>query len=273
MYKTMFAFIVLSALCVRATCQQWEAAIQAYPTERQLDAPNQHISFAAFPEGAAVAMVREETSRDGGFPCSFAGERPCWSEKPVQDAAGRAFLASDAILEVSTGSGVTSCFLAAATRNSGNVVVAVPEGNASLAMLANRHSHECSFWMVRSLEFTIDGIEAATGLGVNALLINCDGCIHHILPDDPTHALRNIRAIVVEADMACPGPSPCVDYADWTRKLRRAGFSLVETVPGANIPWVDMLTFIRPRSRRCVADADCAPSKRDLTINVLRGGV
>ena len=293
-----------AAAACDANCQQWAEATKTYSSEKMLDAPNQRISFASFPADAAVAMQENETLAEGAAPCSFVSERPgekalCWIEKTTQDVAGRAFLPSDVILEAGSRYGTTSCFLASLTRNSGGVIAVDPDENVSVALLTNRHAHECSFWLVRGAvsavplrtnpdgfalsygtrsipmtpeesaalpektHFSIGHLEHATGLHVNALLIDCEGCIQYMFPDDVdlSHALRHIRAIVVEADMPCPGPPQCVNYTEWSHKLDAAGFDLVETTPDANLPWIDMLSFVRragyvhrlpQRSRRCV---------------------
>ena len=59
-------------------------------------------------------------------------------------------------------------------------------------------------------------------------------------------ALRNVRTIVMEADMPCPqGGGTCANYTEWGQKLESIGFKKVATVQDEYIDFIQMMVFQR----------------------------
>ncbi|XRB07624.1 hypothetical protein NFJ02_32g81750 [Pycnococcus provasolii] len=85
-------------------------------------------------------------------------------------------------------------------------------------------------------------LQSATGVMFDTLLIDCEGCVHHIIPH-VRHALRSgqIKTILVEADMPEKGTGigdrivtgsdcsdDCADYGAFYKEIQRFGFELVD---------------------------------------------
>ena len=120
---------------------------------------------------------------------------------------------SHTVLELGARHGTTSCRLARATNNTGNVVSVDPDASTTQSLLRNRDRHSCNFHVIsgtvsssalhvgptkgtynqrfvkvpagskqhRSANFDFRQVEMRIGSQFNAALIDCEGCIEHVL--------------------------------------------------------------------------------------------
>ena len=151
------------------------------------------------------------------------------------------------VLELGARYGTTSCVLAEATRNSGNVVSVEPDARVHAHLRRNRDKHYCNFHIVRGTvsavtlsqghggsyetrtriarkhdnhtldNFALPELERRIGSRFNTLLIDCEGCILYVADD----AFERASLVLLEEDESGPVK---VDYAGQYDRLSRFGF-------------------------------------------------
>jgi FkbM family methyltransferase len=167
------------------------------------------------------------------------------------------------VLEVGARYGTTSCMIAKATNNSGRVIAVEPDATAHHFLNVNRHNHCCNFAIAKGVvsrqplvlhrasrgyntrtelgtngeslpSFGIAALEAAVGSRINALLLDCEGCIDHVLGplNGRNSLLVQLELLIIEEDEAAT-----VNYTAWHHHLRQQGLTLVwharDSVPDA----------------------------------------
>jgi FkbM family methyltransferase len=175
---------------------------------------------------------------------------------------------SDTVLELGARYGSTSCAIASQLNNSGKQVSVEPDPSVWPFLEENRRSHSCNFWVyhgaVSDVPFSIleqgygtralpsspsanatlssntasimslKDLQNIVGLRFNVLLIDCEGCLPHLLPgndDDLARHLKHVRLILLEGDMATTAPDckvDCVDYSVWSKRFEKIGFKILE---------------------------------------------
>ncbi|KAJ1424702.1 hypothetical protein B484DRAFT_398180 [Ochromonadaceae sp. CCMP2298] len=227
-----------------------------------LAAPDQYLSFASF-DTAAVPMTAEER---GGRGCSFLGAH-CPTEATEQSLLQRFLSPSDTVLETGARYGTTSCALAHHLGNSGRLVSVEPDPQVWNLLDENRHTHRCSFWLLRGAvaegpvrvtgsmystrsvhskasadtgggsgrqSYTFERIQQVTNLSFTALLIDCEGCIESLFSGCAPlpQLLQGVRTIMLEGDMPKGAPDcayNCVDYSTWIAKFDSMGLKLTHS--------------------------------------------
>ena len=224
--------------------------------------------FLGVPPAMEVAFPRTPGHPWWGCP-SWRGVGPhCgieWDEWMMIDAL---ITPRHTVLELGGRFGTSSCRLARATNNSGQVVTVEPDERVQSALLLNRDVHRCNFHVIkgtvsdmplaigpmgsynqRTVEsgaaqqlagtqskrpralpnFHIADIEERIGARINAALIDCEGCIGHVLA--APGLLERLELILLEEDMytrkQMTPAEAFVDYGEYYAKLRAAGFAQV----------------------------------------------
>jgi len=162
---------------------------------------------------------------------------------------------ADVVLEVGARFGTTSCELARATGNAGRVVAVEPDASVHAALLANRDAHCCNVAVLRGTvgahplvmsrsgrsynsqtraarpgepslpHSTVAQLEARVGAPFTTALIDCEGCIDHVLGGDGgAPLLSRLQLLLMEEDN---NQRATVNYSAWYGRLRALGFRLV----------------------------------------------
>jgi hypothetical protein len=223
------------------------------------------LSFVNFSQPPVT--VTSEEAKPNSKKCSFVGAS-CPMETLEHDLVRRFFTKDDVVLELGGRFGTTSCAIASQQHNSGKLVVVEPDRNVWNLLNLNRIVHQCNFLLYRgvvasesmvlesasydtrtikktrqstvnantSLEATpFHKLEDMLGWNFTALLIDCEGCIEplfktYVANNQLAAVLKNVRVIVLEADMSDQSPScfaACVDYKKWIDLLATIGFGVV----------------------------------------------
>jgi FkbM family methyltransferase len=153
---------------------------------------------------------------------------------------------SSTVLELGARYGTTSCVLARATGNSGNVVSVEPDARAHADLRRNRDAHACNFHIVRGTvskhrlaqgrggsyetrtrlaghnetgldNFALNELERWIGSRFNTLLIDCEGCIKYVSDE----LFQRVDLLLLEEDES--GPIH-VDYTQQGSRLANFGF-------------------------------------------------
>ena len=164
---------------------------------------------------------------------------------------------SHSVIEFGARFGTTSCRLAHATKNSGNVVSVDPDRSAHKFLLENRELNRCNFHAVlgvvalknsfmvagrtgydgytlsadevgRSGATGLDAVPSITpktlqkfiGTKINALLIDCEGCIARVFE---TGIVEQVELVLMEMDQFGIPPRS-VHYGQYSKRLRGMGF-------------------------------------------------
>lgn len=86
---------------------------------------------------------------------------------------------------------------------------------------------------MRKQHYSFEEIQSVTNVTFTALLIDCEGCIESMFAGNVQPMpvlLRNIRTIILEADMPIGAPDcthNCVDYAKWIDLFESVGLKTV----------------------------------------------
>ena len=195
---------------------------------------------------------RNYTERMRTRPCStFIGSTHCGIELDEWIMLSAFVKPSHVILELGARYGTTSCVLANATANSGNVVSVEPDGSAHEALLFNRDANRCNFAVVHGLvaragerrrvdpwynsgygrktiraaaadlaadTLSFREIEERIGTRFNAALVDCEGCIEESVLR--TGLIDQLSLLLLESDGNAPYPAIYTE-------LRRLGFRRV----------------------------------------------
>mmetsp|Transcript_19857 Transcript_19857/g.35746 ORF Transcript_19857/g.35746 Transcript_19857/m.35746 type:complete len:318 (+) Transcript_19857:57-1010(+) len=177
--------------------------------------------------------------RSGSAPCSFEAENggvaTCHMESPEHELVQKYILANATVLELGARYGTTTCEIAAAQGNSGNLVAVEPDPMVWDVWKKNVEAHGCAanqlMQVVGNVNRTQQGenhygtrfslsdanmpsfvdiepgsavafseVERKFNLKFDTLLIDCEGCIKYFLEDNPG-VLEGINTILLEADM------------------------------------------------------------------------
>ena len=193
-----------------------------------------------------------------GRPCrTYAGAILCFLERDEWMMVDALVSPQHTILELGARFGTTSCRLARATNNSGNVISVDPDVRTTKYLLRNRGRHHCNFLAVSGTvsaaslrmgprssygqrtiaggssesavpNFSLQDVERHVGSRINALLIDCEGCIGMVL--QIPKLLSQVELILIEEDMYIrngtgANPDECiVDYRVWHHRMRQEGF-------------------------------------------------
>lgn len=110
--------------------------------------------------------------------------------------------------------------------------------SAQLAVAPKRH-------------YTFSEIQKATGQRFSALLIDCEGCIETLFAGNHmplSELLREVRTIILEADMAVGAADcthDCVDYSKWVETFKTAGLNFVRKTQDPVFPKIQHYVFQR----------------------------
>ena len=200
-------------------------------------------------------------------PCGDWIARICSLEWNEWTLARALLSPSHTILELGARYGTTSCVLSQITRNSGRVIAIEPDPSVSQALAFNRIQHNCSFQLWQGTvserpmslgdpsykgKFNFDyaqvttaitntslhrrvlphvshvsSLEDALGLRVDALLIDCEGCIDELWG---AVDFARIEVIIMEEDG--PKKKQAKGYSAVHERLRELGFERVWRVHG-----------------------------------------
>lgn len=191
---------------------------------------------------------------------------------------------SDVVLELGARYGTTTCAIACTLKNSGKVVAVEPDRGVWEYLRENVKSHSCASTVffgavsdvplavlnqgygtrtLKPLNATKEVITAASShmmlhqlhkvmdMQFTVLLIDCEGCITHLLPDNLqrlAHLLRRVRVILLEGDMSTLAPDcfiDCVDYDIWKKRFMEIGFDVVEETTDPNLRFIKHYAFVR----------------------------
>jgi FkbM family methyltransferase len=213
-------------------------------------------------------VVGDFPSPYAGTPLSCAGwaGSPCNCQCAIEhdewmpvDALVRP---DDVVIEWGARHGTTSCRLARATNNTGNVISVEPDARVYANILQNRQAHHCNFHLVRGTVSDVPlkmapllspngafgqrtdtthrphqsvpnhdfrDLQHMLGRKITVALIDCEGCIQHclFLPD----LMAQLELIIIEEDMYTRNQTRAqdarVDYDAWYLRLHKAGFTQV----------------------------------------------
>ena len=186
-------------------------------------------------------------------PCSqYAGATKCGIEMDEWLAVDALIKPWHTVIEFGGRYGTTSCRLARATNNTGNVVVVEPDKRVWETLLHNRDANRCNVNVVLGTvskeqlrlenecggyecrfqpaadptagigelvpQFSLAQVEDRIGSKVNAAVIDCEGCISQVLT--LPGFLDQLDIVLIEEDMA-----HLTNYSHWLGVIRAAGFS------------------------------------------------
>eukprot|EP01040_Poterioochromonas_malhamensis_P012997 gene12997-14250_t len=204
------------------------------------------------------------------LPCTFEGAH-CPMEVVEHEFVYKYVRSSDAVLELGARYGTTTCAIACTLKNSGKVVVNVKSHSCAstvffgavsdvpLAVLDQGYGTRT----LQPLNATKEVITASSShmmlhqlhkvmdMQFTVLLIDCEGCITHLLPDNLqrlSHLLRHVRVILLEGDMSNLAPDcfiDCVDYDIWKKRFMEIGFAVVEETTDPNLRFIKHYAFVR----------------------------
>jgi FkbM family methyltransferase len=104
---------------------------------------------------------------------------------------------------------------------------------------------------LRASHMSLNRLQTIISLQFNVLLIDCEGCLPHLLPGDNTRLkklLKNVRLILLEGDMGTTAPDckkDCVDYQLWVNRFREVGFKLEEQITDSLFTFINHYVFVR----------------------------
>eukprot|EP01040_Poterioochromonas_malhamensis_P013000 gene13000-14253_t len=215
------------------------------------------------------------------LPCTFKGA-DCPIEIVEHEFVYKYIQSSDVVLELGARYGTTTCAIACTLKNSGKVVAVEPDHGVWEYLRENVKSHSCAstvfFGAVSDVPFavfdqgygtrtftqlpnsklsadpshiTLHQLHKVMDMQFTVLLIDCEGCITHLLPDNLqrlAHLLRRVRVILLEGDMGTKAPDcskDCVDYDIWKKRFMEIGFSVSEELVDPRYPFITHYVFIR----------------------------
>eukprot|EP01040_Poterioochromonas_malhamensis_P012998 gene12998-14251_t len=194
------------------------------------------------------------------LPCTFNGA-DCPIEIVEHEFVYKYVRSSDVVLELGARYGTTTCAIACTLKNSGKVVAVEPDHvsdvpfvvvdqgygtrtftqpNATKEVITASSSH----MMLHQLHKVMD-------MQFTVLLIDCEGCITHLLSDNLqrlSHLLRHVRVILLEGDMGTKAPDcskDCVDYDIWKKTFMGIGFAVVEETTDPRFTFINHYVFVR----------------------------
>jgi FkbM family methyltransferase len=94
-------------------------------------------------------------------------------------------------------------------------------------------------------------LQSLLNLQFNVLVIDCEGCLSHLLPGSIHHlkrVLKHIRLILLEADMSNTAPNckqGCVDYNQWIKKFQETGYRFLEESSDSTVSFIKHYVFLR----------------------------
>jgi len=168
------------------------------------------------------------------FCCSFLEEDTtrtnCIVEEDIYNVLGDIIEEDDVVLEVGSRYGAVSCALSEAMGNNGKLITVEADPDTWDIHQYNKLSHSCSSYSVCGVlgeedmvvlnttqhyakrtsadpeaegvtvkHFTWDDIEAETGLTINTLVIDCEGCLFDLI-DTYKHKFKQVNKIILEND-------------------------------------------------------------------------
>jgi len=203
---------------------------------------------------------RYSSKRDRGYHGIAGKDMACGAEIDEWHMVDALVTPAHTVLEFGARFGTTSCRLAHATNNSGNVVSVEPDEQAHPALLHNRESNRCNFHAVLGTvamkqqsiirgkmgydhrtatpeelaaykpaaheqvlkvpSVTPREIERQIGSRINALLIDCEGCINRVFE---TKLPERVDLVLIEQDM-WDVPPTFIHYGNYSKLLRELGF-------------------------------------------------
>lgn len=190
---------------------------------------------------------------------------------------------SDVVLELGARHGTTTCAIACTLKNSGRVVAVEPDRSVWEYLRENVKAHSCAstifFGAVSDVPLVVfeqsygtrtfqtnatkEVITADSShmmlyqlykvmdMQFTVLLIDCEGCITHLLPDNLqrlVHLFQHVRTILLEGDMGTKAADcfkDCVDYEVWKRRFIDIGFVVIEETPDPAYTFINHYVFVR----------------------------
>lgn len=232
-----------------------------------LPPPYEMLSFFNYSQLLPLPTTVDEEKGTGR--CSFWGAF-CPMENVEHRLVRQYIRPNDVVLEVGARFGTTTCTIAAQQQNSGLLVAVEPDASVWHLLARNVNSHFCSGWILRgvvsneghvvspqsygtrahksrpevaeakSAFVTFEQLQEAISSRFTALLIDCEGCIDNLFAgsDNQTvpnttvlgQMLRDVRTIILEADMGRNAPdcyADCVDYSAWINRFEGLGYRKV----------------------------------------------
>lgn len=167
-------------------------------------------------------------------PCEFFDENfqraYCNVEYDMHELVGQIIRPTDTVLELGGRYGSTTCSLAEKQNNSGALIVVEPDPKVWAIHEFNKLTHNCASWSVfgvlggedaKVLEdteryntqtsgdkdakgvmvrhYTWDQVEKATGLKVDTVIMDCEGCWIDVVREN-LEKFRNVNMVILEND-------------------------------------------------------------------------
>lgn len=214
--------------------------------------------------GAFSCTSSTEHCKNNFGPCrTFKGANRCAMEWDIWVIVRALVRPVHSVIEFGARYGTSSCVLADATGNSGQVVSVEPDASVYEALAHNREMHKCNFHIVKgtvastalqhagvgkahsSYAFTtsaagvrntngkvlpnlgLHDVERATGLKFDVAVVDCEGCLDHVLGDGKGGAgalVDQLDLIIIELD---GGPVHAQMYQRWSNSFHTRGFMRV----------------------------------------------
>jgi len=168
------------------------------------------------------------------FCCSFLEEdmtrTNCIVEEDIYNILGDILEEDDVVLEIGSRYGAVSCALSEVMGNNGKLVTVEADPDVWAMHQYNKLSHSCSSYSVFGVlgeddlivlnntehyakrtsadpeaegvtvtHFTWDDIEEETGLAINTLVVDCEGCLFQLV-DTYKEKFKQVNKIIVEND-------------------------------------------------------------------------
>mmetsp|Transcript_116407 Transcript_116407/g.184171 ORF Transcript_116407/g.184171 Transcript_116407/m.184171 type:complete len:282 (+) Transcript_116407:3-848(+) len=204
--------------------------------------------------GGSVHVAAEDCN-------SFSGQDfACFIESP-EHALVRSWIPANAtVMEFGGRFGTTTCEIAKKLNNSGRLVTVEPDPLVWRDLAQNLDSHNCHAHIVRGAisgsplnilssgyggrsdpssmrggvripVFSFDDVEKASGLKVDTLLIDCEGCAQDMMDQLGPKIKSSINLILIEADQPDDGGDcheHCMNYRKFFEFLKQSGFTQVD---------------------------------------------